>query len=1110
MTQVWHRLQFRIPLVLGISFLLILATVTAVMSTLGRRLLEEQAYKEIVLSAENIVAELGNRIALAESLAVALANLGETLPADEAMTRRMVRHLLDYEGTESFVAGGGLWPAPYRYDANLERRSFFWGRDQQGQLRFYDNYNNPEGPGYHHEEWYVPAKHLPEGRAFWSRSYMDPYSYQPMVTVTVPMYRDGQFYGVSTVDLKLEGLRGLLETATRAFDGYAFALDRNGKFLSFPDEDLTKIYDVDAQGQRTEEFIDAPSLAQKLPAFTPVADAIARSIERSIEHASELPTFNTLLAQDIERDSYQVGPVESQVIAAMLALRRSEAAPKRLEPMQLFVEHDPILGESAFTALFDMPNTGWKVVTAMPYSKAIQGAELVYQNIVTAIIVVTLISVLLLLLFVRRILVHPIADLSSQLRAMTVGEDPEKTLLRTGDQGELGELVEHFNQRTEHLLRARDELRDAHARLEQRVRERTRALEDEMDKRREQEILRETARARADRQHAAIVSLSLREDFLNEDIHTSARHFTEIAAEAIDAERVSIWLFDESGQHMEPVDIYVRTTDTHERGPRLTVSEYPSYFSALEQDRSIAVTDIFDDPRTAEMHVYARTLDVRSLLDSPFRIGGGLRGVVCIEHVGTPREWHGDEIRFSGELADQFVHVLSNVERIRSDEQIRQLAFYDPLTSLANRRLLDETIRHALQVARRHSTIGSLIYLDLDNFKTLNDSLGHAVGDELLSQVAERLKQTLRGEDVAARLGGDEFVVLLPAESQDREEAIRQALAVANKINQVINQPYRLRRYKHIITTSIGITLYPDQRDDTVDLLKQADAAMYRAKAEGRNRIAFYDPSMQEAAQRRLLLENDLRQSIHNGQFELYFQPQINRDGRTVGAEALVRWNHPVRGVIEPLEFIDVAEETGLILELGLWILTDACRFISQTDLDHVAVNISTLQFRHPDFIDQVIDILARTGAPPDRLMIEITERIVIGDVDDAVRRMNALKARGIRFAIDDFGTGYSSLAYLKRLPLDQLKINNDFIRDIDTDASNGLLVETIISMAQHLGLEVVAEGVETQAECEFLHAHGSNLIQGFYYSQAVPEQDLRGYISKTRAPQALAGRSQA
>ncbi len=307
MKSFWSSLQFRIPTVFIVSFLLILVAVFGVFSTVGKRLLEKQAYKEVILAGENIVSELGTRVALAESLATALANTGEVLAPDDSATRQLVRHVLDYEGTESFIAGGGLWPAPYRYDPNIERRSFFWGRDSEGQLRYYDDYNNPQGPGYHHEEWYVPAKHLGEGEAFWSRSYMDPYSYQPMVTVTVPMYRDGQFYGVSTVDLKLEGLQAFLAEATKSFGGYAFAVDRNGKFLSFPDEARTKRYGEDAHGARTEDFVHVMELAEKSPRFRPLARAIQDTIDHTISVASALPAFDDGLAPTIAQDSYQIG-----------------------------------------------------------------------------------------------------------------------------------------------------------------------------------------------------------------------------------------------------------------------------------------------------------------------------------------------------------------------------------------------------------------------------------------------------------------------------------------------------------------------------------------------------------------------------------------------------------------------------------------------------------------------------------------------------------------------------------------------------------------------------------------------------------------------------------
>lgn len=269
MKDIWRSFQFKIPAVFVISSLLIFLAIFAVFATIGKTLLEKQAYKQVTLAAENIVAQLGTRIAFTESLAMSLANLGETLPKDIQNNKALIQHVLNAEGTEAFIAGGGIWPAPNQYDPLIERRSFFWGRDASGVLQYFDDYNNPQGPGYHHEEWYVPAKHLPAGKAFWSKSYMDPYSYQPMVTVTVPMFKNNDFYGVSTVDLKLEGLSAILQRAATAFGGYAFAVDRNGKFLSFPDEHQTKIFGKDTHGRKTEEFITVKKLAEKQSIFKP-------------------------------------------------------------------------------------------------------------------------------------------------------------------------------------------------------------------------------------------------------------------------------------------------------------------------------------------------------------------------------------------------------------------------------------------------------------------------------------------------------------------------------------------------------------------------------------------------------------------------------------------------------------------------------------------------------------------------------------------------------------------------------------------------------------------------------------------------------------------------
>ncbi len=1099
MRDFWNSLQFKIPTVFVLSFLLVLGVIFGVFSTIGKNLLEKQAYSQVILSGQNIVSELGAQIALAESLATALANLGERLPADEALTKELVMHVMNYEGTEAFIAGGGLWPAPFMYDPKIERRSFFWGRDSQGLLQYYDDYNNPEGPGYHNEEWYVPAKHLKEGEVFWSKSYMDPYSYQPMVTVTVPMFRNGQFYGVSTVDLKLEGLHAFLEKATQALGGYAFAIDRNGKFLSYPDEALTKIYGTDDQGNVTQEFINVSDLAATRPGFESLADATKNAINQLVATTVQLGSFDEELANELARDSYQIGRNEARLIAAVLADSKTSDTKPEQASWQLFLDNDMLLGEAAFAAVFQMPRTYWKIVTVMPYSKAVEAAKDIYTKLVSSTIVAIFISLIIILFLVRRILVKPITGMSAQLQELTESSHSDNRQLKISDRGELGKLAFWFNRRSQMLYQVQSELRQAREELEQRVVERTEELREEIERRKIDQANKELRVARVEKQHSAIVELALHEPLFKGEIVKAARIINEIAAEVINVARTSIWLRDDKRIFFKAIDLYDKPSNKHIKTPPLRIASYPSYFNALQKDRSIAVVDIFNDKRTSELKEYARTYGISSLLDSPIRVGGMLRGVVCFEHAGEQRTWHDDEIRFSGEIADQFIQVLTNAERLNSEEQIRQLAFFDPLTELPNRRLLVEKIRHEIEVAKRHGVYGSLLFLDLDNFKTLNDSLGHHIGDELLVKLARRLRHTLRSEDTASRLGGDEFVVLITGESSTRKQAMEQALSVAQKIQATISDPYRLHGYDHIITSSIGITLFPETGKTAADVLKQADTAMYRSKDEGRNTISFYNPEMQKAADHRLFVEKELRTAISNREFETYFQAQVDSRGNPIGAEVLVRWCHPKKGIISPANFISIAEETGLILDIGTWVLNEACEYTTVCAIDHIAVNISPRQFRQPDFVDKVVTILKKSGADPKSLMIELTEGIVIENIDDTISKMNALKNLGIRIAIDDFGIGYSSLVYLKRFPLDQLKINQNFVRDINTDPNDAVIVETIISMAKHLGLEVVAEGVETDDQLGFLIDRGCHSFQGYFYSRPLPKGDFESYLASRR-----------
>lgn len=449
-----------------------------------------------------------------------------------------------------------------------------------------------------------------------------------------------------------------------------------------------------------------------------------------------------------------------------------------------------------------------------------------------------------------------------------------------------------------------------------------------------------------------------------------------------------------------------------------------------------------------------------------------------------------------------FVATVTDItQRKAAEDQIRQLAFYDPLTGLPNRRMLIDRLRHALASSARSAHCGALLFIDLDHFKNLNDTLGHDKGDLLLQQVAQRLLDTVREEDTVARLGGDEYVVMLEGLDEFHDIAASQATAVGEKIIAKLNWPYQLAGHEFHSTPSMGLTLFNGHEVEVEDLLKQADLAMYQAKGAGRNGLRFYDPQMQAAVTKRAELEADIRQGILFGQFVLFFQPQVDKSGCVMGAEALLRWNHPTRGMVSPAEFIPVAEDSGQILTLGSWILEAACAQLvawaaePETRALTLAVNVSSRQFRQQDFAQHILDMLDYTGANPHCLKLELTESLLADNLDDVIVKMSALRARGVGFSLDDFGTGYSSLSYLKRLPLDQLKIDQSFVRDVLTDPNDAAIVQTILALGKTLGLKVIAEGVETGEQRDFLVANGCNSYQGYLYSRPVPADEFLRYV---------------
>ncbi len=453
-------------------------------------------------------------------------------------------------------------------------------------------------------------------------------------------------------------------------------------------------------------------------------------------------------------------------------------------------------------------------------------------------------------------------------------------------------------------------------------------------------------------------------------------------------------------------------------------------------------------------------------------------------------------VKDDAEQVTHFVATLTDItQRKATEEEIKRLAFYDPLTHLPNRRLLHDRLAHALLSSARSQHHGALMFLDIDKFKTLNDTLGHAMGDTLLKQVGDRLMLAVRECDTVARLGGDEFVVLLENLSIDRIAAVNEAEAIGNKILRALNAPYDLATHHYRSSSSMGITLFKDQSQPLDDLMKHADMAMYQAKEAGRDTLRFFYPHMQASVIARATSETELRLAIEQQQFTLHFQPQLDVALRITGAEVLLRWQHPLRGVVSPLEFIGLAEETGLILPLGTWVLEATCqqlvRWAANPTRHHLmlSVNVSVRQFSQPDFAQTVMDVLQRTGARPSKLKLELTESLLVSDMADVTAKMEQLKAHGISFSLDDFGTGYSSLSYLKQLPLDQLKIDQSFVRDVLSDPNDASIARTVIALGRSMGLEVIAEGVETPAQYEFLLAEGCHAFQGYLFGRPMPRE---------------------
>jgi diguanylate cyclase (GGDEF)-like protein/PAS domain S-box-containing protein len=455
-----------------------------------------------------------------------------------------------------------------------------------------------------------------------------------------------------------------------------------------------------------------------------------------------------------------------------------------------------------------------------------------------------------------------------------------------------------------------------------------------------------------------------------------------------------------------------------------------------------------------------------------------------------------------------YISAFSDISIIKNTERkLWQMAHLDSLSGLANRAFLEQRLLQEIFAAKRSGQFGAVIFLDLDDFKKINDCLGHRCGDLLLQEVASRLQGNLRTEDTVARLGGDEFVILLTGLTRRLDNAEQMAGRVAQKVLDALLQAYLIDDQELQISASLGITFFSTAFDESTEkLLRQADIAMYAAKNQGKSTYSFYHPDMLEQANKRLSIENELRSALQNEQIVLFYQPQYDWTHQLLGFEALVRWQHPEKGMISPADFLPIAEEAGIIIELGERILYLACKQLAAWhsqgfDVPHLAINISPMQFNHFNFVDSVISVLELTGVNPSAVMLEITESLIIKDINGVIEKMQLLKQRGIRFAVDDFGTGYSSLAYLQRMPIDQLKIDRSFVQEITHNENDAAIVNAIIAMAGSLNLDIIAEGVETPEQIDYLAGCGCNAFQGYWFSRPLSGTEALSKLDKVNTP---------
>ena len=578
----------------------------------------------------------------------------------------------------------------------------------------------------------------------------------------------------------------------------------------------------------------------------------------------------------------------------------------------------------------------------------------------------------------------------------------------------------------------------------------------------------------------------------HENIGEAFKKATEISANTLDVKRVGIWLYNDAKTSIECRVMYIKGEGFSSDGVLLK-ADFPRYFSAMESGRRIVIGDARNDPATSELtETYLLGNDIHSLLGAPIFYDQDIIGVICHEHIGKPRNWSVNEQDFSALIASDISLSLEVDKRKVIEKDLEHQAYHDSLTGLPNRALLLDRIDQAIRHAKRNKSLLAVLFLDLDNFKQINDSFGHSVGDTVLISISTMLQDALRDMDTIARLGGDEFTILLS--EFEKEEEINE---ITTKLFEILRQPLVIKGGELFVTTSIGISVYPNDGADPEILLRNADTAMYRAKEKGRNGFEFYTEDMTERALEKVHMITNLNRALDQGEFEVYYQPQYDfQRKQLVGLEALIRWHHPELGLICPEEFLLAAEESGLIVSLDRWTMSQGLQQMKLWNdegvaLGRLSLNLTMQQIDQPDFLEFLMESMQQNDCDGKSLRFEITEGQLMKNPERTIEVLSRISALGIKISVDDFGTGYSSLAYLKKLPVDALKIDKEFIRDIPGDEDDVSIVKSIIALAKSMRIDVLAEGVETEKQLDFLNKAGCSLMQGYFFSHPKSAQEI-------------------